>query len=96
MQQTQIPALSNAATPAQCRQWLTWIVREIGPGFHPDTRGDAYLVEGSERASLNAANAARLDAGLDVAFATLGDAVYDLCVDSALATLIAPVARAGN
>ena len=95
MEQTQIPELSTAATPAQCRQWLTRIVREFGPGFHPDTRGDEYIAEGSESPSLTAANAARLDAALDVAFAQLGDTVYDLCVDCALGTLTAPLARTG-
>jgi len=76
-----IPIGDNPA-PAQCRRWLRDVCRWLGPGFHPDTRGEDYVVRQAASTELHpllsAADLTRYNDGLAACFRALGDQVYEI------------------
>ena len=77
--------LGDNPTLDQCRNWLREVCRWLGPGFHPDTRGEEYVssLPGSIGSGplLNAEEIALYNRGMDACFAVLGDEVYVIGLD---------------
>lgn len=77
--------LGDHPTPDQCRAWLRDVCRWLGPGFHPDTLGEAYISSspGSVASGplLTSEEIALYNLGMDACFEVLGDEVYGIGLD---------------
>ena len=69
----------------QCRNWLREVCRWLGPGFHPDTRGEEYVSSSPGSIGpgplLTAEEVTLYNRGIEGCFAVLGDEVYVVGLD---------------
>lgn len=70
------PTLPGNADRDDCRRWYRQLVRDFGPGFHPDTPADDYVDAKGRRLPTDVTTA--LDVSIDRAFTLLGDELYDV------------------
>ena len=71
------PAVRRA-TKRAAERVVRQLVRDIGPGFHPDTPGREYVRMSDGKRSFTRNQAKVIDCKLDFAFRLLGDRVYDI------------------
>ena len=81
---TPLPLRDNP-TLDQCRDWLREVCRWLGPGFHPDTRGEEYVSSSpgsiGSRPLLRTEEVSLYNHGIDVCFTILGNEVYVIGLD---------------
>ena len=77
--------LGGNPTPDECRKWLREVCRWLGPGFHPDTRGEEYVCSSSATVDsgplLTTQEADLYNNGIDACFALLCDEGYHIGLD---------------
>lgn len=74
--------LNESATRQDAEIWLRQLVREFGPGFHPDTPPCEYV--DAKGRTLSDKDAEILSRSLDRVFRVLGDeAPYEISVEEA-------------
>ena len=86
------PYLGNEPTRNEAEEFVRSLVRWIGPGFHPDSDFNDYVVSESGAPLFPPAQASRLNEKLDRTISVLGDGgedVYDIAAPVQYA-LLAP------
>jgi len=81
MERQDEPYLGNEPTRNEVEEFVRSLVRWIGPGFHPDSDFNDYVMSESGAPLFPPAQASRLNENLDRAISVLGDEgedVYDI------------------